>query len=167
MAATRAWRGLPAISPLAAPPWGGQGTLAQPTLAALTAGGGLGRGRGRRRTALNLFACPLRPAVSQHAPVQASGLKTPTVASTAWLAPNASVVGDVTVGDHSSLWYNCTVRGACGAADPTAAAPSLARTTNHHAPRQHACASPGPRPGQPPPCHPTPLPRGLQAMAPP
>lgn len=50
-------------------------------------------------------------AVSRHAPVLNAGLHMPKVASTAFVAPNASVVGDVTVGDHASVWYNAVVRG--------------------------------------------------------
>jgi len=33
------------------------------------------------------------------------------IASSAWIAPNATVVGDVTLGDESSIWFNCVVRG--------------------------------------------------------
>lgn len=40
-----------------------------------------------------------------------AGLKLPQVASTTWIAPSAQVVGEVTVGDNCSIWYNCTVRG--------------------------------------------------------
>lgn len=35
----------------------------------------------------------------------------PTVASTAWIAPGAVVVGDVTLGEHASVWYGCLLRG--------------------------------------------------------
>eukprot|EP00879_Flechtneria_rotunda_P002688 GHRR01002894.1.p1 GENE.GHRR01002894.1~~GHRR01002894.1.p1 ORF type:complete len:229 (+),score=57.00 GHRR01002894.1:179-865(+) len=38
-------------------------------------------------------------------------LKVPSAASSAWIAPSAQVSGDVTVGDNTSIWYNCTVRG--------------------------------------------------------
>lgn len=37
--------------------------------------------------------------------------KEPTIASTAWIAPSADVMGDVTLGDHSSVWFQCVVRG--------------------------------------------------------
>lgn len=33
------------------------------------------------------------------------------IASSAWIAPNATVVGDVTLGDESSIWFNCVLRG--------------------------------------------------------
>lgn len=37
--------------------------------------------------------------------------KQPTVAATAWLAPGACVIGDVTIGEHSSIWFHAVVRG--------------------------------------------------------
>jgi hypothetical protein len=42
----------------------------------------------------------------------AASLKVPKVGSTSWIAPSAQVSGDVKVGDHCSIWYSCTVRGA-------------------------------------------------------
>jgi len=30
---------------------------------------------------------------------------------TYWIAPNATVLGDVTIGDEASIWYGCVVRG--------------------------------------------------------
>src|SRR5919109_1492486 len=30
---------------------------------------------------------------------------------TAWIAPNATVLGDVTLGARASIWYGCVVRG--------------------------------------------------------
>jgi len=36
---------------------------------------------------------------------------TPTVPPTAWLAPTATVIGDVVLGDHASLWFNVVARG--------------------------------------------------------
>ncbi len=33
------------------------------------------------------------------------------VAPSAWIAPNAIVVGDVTLGDEASIWFGCVVRG--------------------------------------------------------
>jgi carbonic anhydrase/acetyltransferase-like protein (isoleucine patch superfamily) len=35
----------------------------------------------------------------------------PRVASTAWVAPSADVIGDVEIGEESSVWYGCVVRG--------------------------------------------------------
>jgi len=34
----------------------------------------------------------------------------PTVAATAWVAPNATLIGDAHLGDESSLWYNAVIR---------------------------------------------------------
>jgi carbonic anhydrase/acetyltransferase-like protein (isoleucine patch superfamily) len=38
---------------------------------------------------------------------------TPRIASTAFVAENASIIGDVHIGEHSSVWYNCVLRGDC------------------------------------------------------
>jgi carbonic anhydrase/acetyltransferase-like protein (isoleucine patch superfamily) len=35
---------------------------------------------------------------------------TPSVAATAWVAPNATLIGDAHLGDEASLWYNAVVR---------------------------------------------------------
>lgn len=37
--------------------------------------------------------------------------KPPTLGSDVYLASTAVVVGDVTIGDHSSVWYNAVLRG--------------------------------------------------------
>jgi carbonic anhydrase/acetyltransferase-like protein (isoleucine patch superfamily) len=37
--------------------------------------------------------------------------KTPKVASDAWVAPTASVIGDVEIGSGASVWFGATVRG--------------------------------------------------------
>jgi carbonic anhydrase/acetyltransferase-like protein (isoleucine patch superfamily) len=37
--------------------------------------------------------------------------KKPSVAKDAFVAPNASLVGDIQVGSKSSIWYNCVLRG--------------------------------------------------------
>lgn len=37
--------------------------------------------------------------------------KTPQIAASAWIAPQAVVVGDVTIGERSSIWYGCVLRG--------------------------------------------------------
>ena len=36
---------------------------------------------------------------------------TPVIAETAFIAPGATVVGDVTIGEGSSVWYSCVLRG--------------------------------------------------------
>ena len=33
------------------------------------------------------------------------------IAPDAWVAPNATLVGDVTLGEESSVWFNCVIRG--------------------------------------------------------
>jgi carbonic anhydrase/acetyltransferase-like protein (isoleucine patch superfamily) len=38
------------------------------------------------------------------------GLKTPTVAGSAWIAPNATVVGDVIIHDEASVFYAAVLR---------------------------------------------------------
>ncbi len=35
----------------------------------------------------------------------------PHVAASTFIAPGARLIGDVTVGDESSIWYNCVARG--------------------------------------------------------
>ena len=37
--------------------------------------------------------------------------RTPTIAATAFVAPSADIVGDVTIGEHVSVWYQCVMRG--------------------------------------------------------
>lgn len=36
---------------------------------------------------------------------------TPIIARDAFVAPNATIIGNVTVGAESSIWFNCTLRG--------------------------------------------------------
>ena len=35
----------------------------------------------------------------------------PVIAATAFVAPSAIVIGDVTIGEHASIWYGCILRG--------------------------------------------------------
>ncbi len=37
--------------------------------------------------------------------------KTPSLGEKVFVAPSADVIGDVKVGERSSIWFNCTVRG--------------------------------------------------------
>ncbi|WP_371322586.1 gamma carbonic anhydrase family protein [Dechloromonas sp. ZY10] len=37
--------------------------------------------------------------------------KVPVLAASAWIAPNATVIGDVRLGENSSIWWNATLRG--------------------------------------------------------
>ncbi len=43
------------------------------------------------------------------------GGKAPRVDPTAWLAPNATLIGDVEIGPESSVWFGCVLRGDVGA----------------------------------------------------
>lgn len=37
--------------------------------------------------------------------------KTPRIDATAFIAPGARIIGDVTIGPEASVWYNCVLRG--------------------------------------------------------
>ena len=37
--------------------------------------------------------------------------KKPAISSSAWIAPNATVIGDVRLGANASIWWNATLRG--------------------------------------------------------
>lgn len=37
--------------------------------------------------------------------------KQPVIHPTAWIAPTAVVIGDVEIGEESSVWYHCVLRG--------------------------------------------------------
>ena len=39
------------------------------------------------------------------------GDKQPQTGSNTWVAPNATVIGDVRLGDNASIWWNATLRG--------------------------------------------------------
>lgn len=39
------------------------------------------------------------------------GTTRPQIHETAWVAPGAQLIGDVTLGPESSVWYNCVLRG--------------------------------------------------------
>ena len=40
-----------------------------------------------------------------------SYIKNANIQGNAWVAPGACVVGNVTLGDESSVWYNAVIRG--------------------------------------------------------
>ncbi|KHO29768.1 gamma carbonic anhydrase family protein [Corynebacterium minutissimum] len=40
--------------------------------------------------------------------------KTPRIHRSAWIAPNATIIGDVTIGPDSSVFYGCVLRGDVG-----------------------------------------------------
>ena len=35
----------------------------------------------------------------------------PTIAATAFIESSAQIIGDVNIGEHSSVWFNCVIRG--------------------------------------------------------
>jgi carbonic anhydrase/acetyltransferase-like protein (isoleucine patch superfamily) len=37
--------------------------------------------------------------------------KSPKIAPDAWIAPSAAVIGDVTIGPQSGIWFQCVLRG--------------------------------------------------------
>ena len=37
--------------------------------------------------------------------------KTPEIDSSAYVSPSAEVIGDVKIGEHSSVWFHCVLRG--------------------------------------------------------
>jgi carbonic anhydrase/acetyltransferase-like protein (isoleucine patch superfamily) len=37
----------------------------------------------------------------------------PHIAESAFIAPGAQIIGDVHIGEHSSVWFNCVLRGDC------------------------------------------------------
>jgi gamma-carbonic anhydrase len=53
-----------------------------------------------------ILAAPNRPDVSI---ISVNG-KTPVIADSAFIAPGCRIIGDVTIGDGASVWYNCVVR---------------------------------------------------------
>ena len=57
------------------------------------------------------LTCLARPAVNKAQSVQAFAAKRPVLGSNVFVAPNASVVGDVQLGNGSSVWYGAIIRG--------------------------------------------------------
>ena len=49
--------------------------------------------------------------VSRHRPVMKLGLARPAISKTSFIAPNAAVVGNVTLAENTSVWYGSVVRG--------------------------------------------------------
>lgn len=44
-------------------------------------------------------------------PTYRLGDKSPLIAPSAWIAPNATVIGDVRLAENTSIWWNATLRG--------------------------------------------------------
>lgn len=49
--------------------------------------------------------------INPHARVRSIASGTPVVAETAFIADGAKLIGDVAIGEQSSVWYNAVVRG--------------------------------------------------------
>lgn len=47
----------------------------------------------------------------QHGPLYPFEGKLPEIHAEAWIAPTAAVIGDVTIGAKSNIWYHCVLRG--------------------------------------------------------
>jgi serine acetyltransferase len=54
----------------------------------------------------------LTVAVSRHRRITPLFGRAPQIASNAFIAPNASVIGQVELGENSSVWYGALLRGA-------------------------------------------------------
>ena len=46
-----------------------------------------------------------------HGPLYPFEGKLPDIDAEAWIAPTAAVIGDVTIGAKSNIWYHCVLRG--------------------------------------------------------
>jgi len=44
-------------------------------------------------------------------PVYAIAAKQPAIAASAWIAPNATIIGDVRLGENTGIWWNAVLRG--------------------------------------------------------
>ncbi|MBN8474356.1 gamma carbonic anhydrase family protein [Sulfuritalea sp.] len=44
-------------------------------------------------------------------PIYTLGDRQPVLGQEAWVAPNATVIGDVRLGDHASIWWSAVARG--------------------------------------------------------
>ena len=52
-----------------------------------------------------------REAISKHRTIQQIYEKVPKLPAAGFVAPSASVIGDVTIGENSSVWYGAVIRG--------------------------------------------------------
>ncbi|HEX8962258.1 MAG TPA: gamma carbonic anhydrase family protein [Rhodocyclaceae bacterium] len=44
-------------------------------------------------------------------PIYSISGKTPLIAASAWVAPNATIIGDIRLAENSSIWWNAVLRG--------------------------------------------------------
>lgn len=52
-----------------------------------------------------------REQLTRHRTIQNLIDKVPKVPASAFVAPSASIIGNVTIGENSSVWYGCVLRG--------------------------------------------------------
>ena len=50
-------------------------------------------------------------AVWRHKPLQNLGYTKPSIGSGAFVAPSATLVGDVSIGDNANVWYGAVLKG--------------------------------------------------------
>jgi hypothetical protein len=48
---------------------------------------------------------------SKHTTIQMSGRIVPKIAADAFIAPSATLIGNIEVWDFASIWYNCVIKG--------------------------------------------------------
>src|ERR1051326_4559841 len=75
----------------------------------------------RSRTSASCWACTKASALARwpmpdlpyggYGPIFSLNGVTPTIAPDAFIAPTAAVIGDVTVGAETGIWFHCMVRG--------------------------------------------------------
>ena len=53
----------------------------------------------------------MRNALDRVSPLYPFEGRLPVVDATAWVAPTAAVIGDVTIGPGANIWYHCVLRG--------------------------------------------------------
>ena len=73
------------------------------------------------------------------------GNRVPSVAGDAWIAPNATLVGDTDVADQCSVWHGSVLKGDLGAVRLGAFSNVQERCVIDAAGYVHICASPNPR----------------------
>ena len=64
-------------------------------------------------------------AVYKHRTILGVTGKLPTIADDAFVAPSAAIIGDVTLGKGTSIWYGTVLRGMCHLHTPVSPATLL------------------------------------------
>jgi len=60
---------------------------------------------------MSFCSLSLSLAVSRHQTIMKLFDKSPAIDETVFVAPSAAVIGDVKIGQNSSIWYGCVIRG--------------------------------------------------------